>query len=493
MNQYYRLACERRVMRPGRVWLVCALVLTTPLWAAPTATQEPGQEAVEELRVELARLEALLEQLNDDSRQEIDLLRQRVAELEEALSDAEERREDDELAQLIAEADDATAEEKDKEAEAEKQRETMVGRQRNLQALNPEISVLGDFSYDWSDSSEIRDQFVLRGAEIGFQAPLDPSTRFKAFLAGHQEPPEYEVETEEPGEEEEHGHGHGDEISVTIEEIYMEWVALPANSRLRVGKFRQQFGTLNRWHPHGLPSVDVPFALRNIFGHDGLIGLGVGMDFQLPRLWASSNGLTFEIANADNAAAFAGSEFRDPTFLLRLTSFYDLGPDTYFDFGLNGVTGPNDETGDRNTTVASIDFNFLWEPANRARYRGVEIRGELLAADFETEADDSFRSTSLYTYVTAKLARQWSVGFRYDDAELPSPRIELIEGGPIREGLRERAFTPYVTFWQSEFVRLRFQYQYASRDFVWAHGPENDNRLWVQATFAAGPHKHESY
>jgi len=47
--------------------------------------------------------------------------------------------------------------------------------------------------------------------------------------------------------------------------------------------------------------------------------------------------------------------------------------------------------------------------------------------------------------------------------------------------------------WQSEFVRLRVQGQHASRDAAWAGGPESDYRLWLQVTFAAGPHKHESY
>jgi len=55
------------------------------------------------------------------------------------------------------------------------------------------------------------------------------------------------------------------------------------------------------------------------------------------------------------------------------------------------------------------------------------------------------------------------------------------------------AWSPFLTFWQSEFVRLRAQYQHVSRDFASAHGPDDDDRLWVQVTFAAGPHKHEEY
>jgi hypothetical protein len=386
-----------------------------------------------------------------------------------------------------------TEEEKQREQEAETQRESAGGRQRSLQALNPELSVLGDVSLDWSSSGDIQDRFVLRGFEIAFQAALDPYTRFKAFLAAHQEPPLFQPEHHhDEGEESEHSHAHTEEISVSVEEIYMEWLALPANTRLRVGRFRQQFGTLNRWHPHALPSVDIPFAIRNLFGHDGLIGLGVGADWQLPRLWADSNGLTVEIVNADNPLAFAGSDFDDPTFLLRHTGFFDLGPSSFFELGLTGLIGPNGQTDSSGTTLGSIDVNFVWEPVQRARYRGLELRGEYIHSCYETDGD-TIRADSLYAYLSYRLSRRWTVGFRYDDAELPYPDVTLHHGQPFEEGIGERAVSPYLTFWQSEFVRLRLQYQHAWRDFEWEWGPDDDNRLILQVTFAAGPHKHESY
>jgi hypothetical protein len=292
-------------------------------------------------------------------------------------------------------------------------------------------------------------------------------------------------------EEEEDGHDH-DHINVGVEEAYMEWVALPFHTRLNVGQFRQQFGTLNRWHPHALPSVDVPFALRNLFGYDGLVGLGVGVEWQLPGLWATSNTLQVEVVNADNHTAFAGSEFDDPSYLLRHTGFFDLGPDTYLELGLTGLTGPNDETDRSDTDVAGVDLNFVWEPVNRARYRGVEARGEYIRTWYET-GEEQFESSSMYLYLTTKLSRRWSVGIRYDDAELPWPDIELHDDAEFTEGLRERAWSPYLTFWQSEFVRLRFQYQHASRDFEGPYGGDDDDRFWLQVTFAAGPHKHEAY
>jgi hypothetical protein len=453
-----------------------------------TDTGDSATASPEELLKEIQLLREIVEQLAEERDEEIEQLRARIEQLEEQLRKEQADREQDELEQIRAEAEEATAEQAEDEAEADEQRRVFVGRQRNLQALNPEISVLGDVSYDWTDSA-VRDQFLLRAAEFSFQAPLDPYTRFKAFLSGHQEPAELEHE-EEPGDP---AVEHGDEIDLSVEEIYMEWVALPLNTRLRVGKFRQRFGTLNRWHPHALPSADLPFAIRNAFGHEGLVGLGVGVDWQLPGLWASSNSLTLEIVNADNDAAFAGSEFSDPTYLLRHTGFFDLGPDTYLEFGLNGVTGPNDEEGHLDTTVSSLDFNFVWEPVERARYRGVELRGEYMFTRFETEDIGTVESSSRYTYLGWKLSRRWIVGVRYDDAELPWPRIELHDDQPFAEGLREQAWSPYLTMWQSEYVRLRLQYQHVSRDFAWAHGPDDDDRVWLQATFAAGPHKHEAH
>jgi hypothetical protein len=445
---------------PLRGALALALFLFILAPAFPAGEEKP---TCEELAEQLRQMQALVEEL-----------RTRVAALEG-------EREQGELEQLLAEAEEATAEQAAMEQEAEEHREEFVGRQRNLQALNPEISFLGDVSYDWSDT-EARDQFLLRGVEIGFQAALDPYARFKGTVAAHQEAEGLHDE-------------HEDHINVGIEEAYIEWIALPLNTRLRVGRFRQQYGTLNRWHPHALPSVDLPFAIRNIFGHDGLVGLGVGADWQLPGLWASSNGLTLEVVNADNGSAFAGSEFSEPTYLLRHTGFFDLGPDTYFEVGLNGVTGQNSEEDSLDTTVYGLDFAFVWEPVQRAKYRNVELRGEYLHTRFETGEEEfgTVDADSLYAYLSWKFSRRWTVGLRYDYAELPSPRIELLHEQPFTEGLRERAWSPFLTFWQSEFVRLRMQYQHASRDFDWAHGPDDDDRLWLQVTFAAGPHKHEAY
>ena len=493
-----------RIAVPGAA-LVVSLLIGALLVSQPPAMAQTGEQAQDQAReepreepadpaAELERLAQRMRELEELHARQMRELRERLAELEAQLAAAESTREEEELEELLAEAEELTAEEAAREAEAARERETFVGGERALQALNPEISVLGDLSYDYA-SGPTKDGFLIRGVEISLQAPLDPYTRFKLFLAGHQEP--FELSHAEEGEhehaEEEEGHGHGEEIGLSVEEAYMEWVALPFNTRLRVGRFRQQFGTLNRWHPHALPTADSPFALQNVFGHEGLVGLGIGLDWQLPRLWASSNSLTLEITNADNSSAFAGADWDDPAFLLRHTGFFDLGSDSYLDLGLNWAFGPNDASGDHTTDVYGTDFTYVWEPVSRAKYRNFELRGEYIRTRAETEDHGIVSSDSLYAYLSTKLSRRFSVGFRYDDAELPWDRFELYDELEFREGLGERAWTPFVTFWQSEFVRLRLQYQDVSRDFASPRGDTSDRRFWWQVTFAAGPHKHESY
>jgi len=478
---------------PGMAFgLGCVLVAAMAAWPPVARAQEdpssdtPSAESDStELEKEVQALRELLRQLGEERQAEMEDLLRRIAEMEEQLGQAGEREQQEELEAILAEADAATVAEAERERKAEDQREQFVGGERSLQAMNPEISFLGEISYDWSES-DIPDRFVLRSAEIGFQAALDPYTRFKAFLGAHQELPFLEPEAE-PGEEEEHGHGH---LNIGVGEAYMEWVALPGNMRLTVGQFRQQFGTLNRWHIHALPSVDVPFALRNAFGN-GLVGLGVGLDWRIPGPGKASSLVTLQITNPENNFAFPHAHYRDPTFLLRYASFLDLGPDDYFEIGLSGLTGPNGLTDNGRSDLASLDFNYVWEPVQRARYRSVELRGEFIGTRLKGD-DEETRSLSFYTYLDYRFSRRWKVGFRYDNAELPWP-VNLHDEQPFTESLREEAITPYFTFWQSEFVRLRFQYQYVERDFVSAAGPEKDNRAWVQVTFAAGPHKHDAY
>jgi len=117
----------------------------------------------------------------------------------------------------------------------------------SLQALNPEISVTGDMIGTYQHQRQETDnwRFKFRGLGLHLESYLDPYTRFKAAVSVNEE-------------------------EAKLGEAYMTRFGILEDVNLTVGKFRQQFGVVNRWHKHGLDQVDFPLPLRMIFGDGGL-------------------------------------------------------------------------------------------------------------------------------------------------------------------------------------------------------------------------------
>jgi len=120
----------------------------------------------------------------------------------------------------------------------------------NLNRLNPEISATGDIRFQTDPDAPTSDNVDIREFEFSFQSALDPYAKTKIFLSAGEE-------------------------GVNVEEGYAYWTGLPGGLRLDLGRFRQQVGELNRWHPHALPESELPLVLREYFGAEGLRGDGV--------------------------------------------------------------------------------------------------------------------------------------------------------------------------------------------------------------------------
>ena len=82
-----------------------------------------------------------------------------------------------------------------------------------------------------------------------------------------------------------------------------------------------------------------------------------------------------------------------------------------------------------------------------------------------------------YSYLEGMVWRNFYFGLRYDQVE-----------DPLDPAADQWNLEPYATWWQSEYVRLRAAYSRFRDD-----AGIRDHRFDLQVTFAAGPHKHESY
>jgi hypothetical protein len=248
-----------------------------------------------------------------------------------------------------------------------------------------------------------------------------------------------------------------------------------------------------------------------VIGDEGLNQTGFILKWFMPPLIAHANELTLEVTNAENETLFAGEFFSIPAALLHLKNYYDLSTSTYLELGLSGMWGMNNKLGYineydhladeswRQTWVAGADLTIFWSPPERAKYRSFTWRTEGYFVDKETtsiiedvasgwaEEDGKRISWGAYSYLQFQLSPRWYLGVRGDVA-LPTRRVENKIAWDV---------VPYVTFWQSEFVYLRLEYQHGAR-IPHAHGDHEmetrtDDRILLQVDFAAGPHKHEKY
>ena len=440
------------------------LFLVAALPGAGTAATQQESVEVAALQQRIAALESVLESMQSEYGTRLAALEQKLertpavdepapteSESESALVAVERAALEAELAGILGRAEDQAA----GEELAPTPERRFTGQTRNLNELNPEISVTGDTFLQLSDDSgnPESNQFRIAEFEMAFQAPLDPYSMAKAFVVF------------EEGEFE-------------LEEAFIDWTSLPAGLGLKFGALRNDFGKLNRWHQHALAQSGRPLVHQSFFGEDGLRGTGVGLSWLPKPFLGDYNELWLQVTNDQNDVSFSGRGFDEPVVTLHETNYWDLSDATYLEVGISASTGVNDELGNFRTLVVGTDWNLNWTPAARALYKGLEVRGEFLWQRRE-ELERTRDSYGAYTYATYKLNRRLFLGLRGDWTDLPEEPGSSVWG-----------FSPYMDWWQSEWVRLRVQYSYSSRMF---ETPQAENRLFFQVTWALGPHKHERY
>ena len=475
-----------------RVSAAVFLFLAT-LFASDGAFAEEGSARdIEELRRQLLELREQIDEMKAQHTAEIKALRETIEELSTAKPEGEGPQDDLATLRSLAEAE-ASKEAPEKETEEV----TFKAGALSLQALNPEISVTGDMVGSYRHEDEETDSWVFdfRGLGLHFESYLDPYTRFKAAVSVNEQ-------------------------EAKLGEAYMTRFGILDDVNLTIGKFRQQFGVVNRWHKHGLDQVDFPLALRRMFGNGGLNQTGLSLDWNMPPIGDSSHELIFQLTNGENKRLFGSNSWDTPSLLLHYKNFRDLTKNTYLEFGTSALLGWNDEwqvhkekyedgqtygvwlkDHDRLPTwVFGGDLSLRWEPTDRMRYRNVEWRTEFYYLDRQIQdlfagGRDHVNAWGGYSYVQTKLSRRWETGLRFDYYEpdykryAALPQLSLTPLAYPERGAYRWQLGPYLTWHQSPFVRFRLEYDHEDGRGM----EEPENRIMFQMIFAAGPHKHERY
>lgn len=331
--------------------------------------------------------------------------------------------------------------------------------------FNPDIGVVADMVgilSESEDDEEGNDRISAREVEIVFGHDVDPYLRLDSTVA----------------------FSDGEEAS--LEEAYLSYWGLPVVLNLKVGRFRPRVGVATTLHRDSLDTIDEPFVVADLFGPEGYSRTGAEVSGFLPLPYDS---VTHELiagvleGGSGEEGALFGETRRRPTLYGRLRNFWEIDEISSLNLGVSFLTGSSDEDAGFEVRAAGIDSSFT-------RYIGeigrLKLLGEVylqerseLAAEGENIPDISNENTSplgSYVLFDYRFAQRWAAGARWD----------YLEPTLAAAGIVNRAYSTYLTFMQSEFARLRFQYQRAELS-----ESVDDNRFMLQATAAIGTHKHQ--
>jgi hypothetical protein len=310
--------------------------------------------------------------------------------------------------------------------------------------------------------------FEFRSAELGLAASIDPFARGYAFINGT--PDGFEVE-----------------------EAAIVTTSLPYNLTVKGGRFFADFGRLSHFHNDALPFVNRPIVLDRYVGGESQAD-GVELSYLAPVSQYLNLTLgAYNKVGADNDRV-SNAQPRDLskfTYLGRAATFINLNDNNSLDLGASYAYTPKVTIEDRGARhLAGIDLTYRYIPLGEAAYRGLVWGTEVLYNSEKrpvdilvTNVETGEQTTEtvlrrhgafgLYSYIEPRLSRRLYPGFLFEWVQ------------DLDRGLSNTtAFSPYITFWASDFQRFRLQYTNL------AQPGGHDNQGFIQWTVILGTHVH---
>lgn len=347
--------------------------------------------------------------------------------------------------------------------------------------LNPELTVFIDTGFSISSRGENKalNRFNLREVELDLRAAISPSADGVLILALGEE-----IESSADGDVEIDRH-------VDIEEGYIDFHTLPWDLSLKIGKLRSAFGRNNLLHTHDLPQVTRPLAVTNFLGPEGLSTTGASLGWLVPNPWNKYFEATMELVNADGGAEspiLGGPNAENPAALGHLKFFDDLTENSTLELGGSYLFAHTSNDTNFDANVFALDAAYQWIHPDPSKFRSFLLQGEAFWAANDIDAgffgSDRNHSFGAYVFGQYQLNRDWYAGLRTDYSEFPNAASR----GPDDYDF---ALSPYVTWYITEFLRVRLEYQH--RMFEIDGSRRSEEAVLVQFTGVVGAHPPHPY
>ena len=287
------------------------------------------------------------------------------------------------------------------------------------------------------------------------------------------------------------------EAFAELEEAWVETTALPAGLSVRMGRFYSNIGYLNSWHSHAWDFVNQPLAYEAFLGSqyfdDGVqLRWLAPTDFYLELGGELFRGDTFPAAGAGHSGIGSSSLTAKTGGDLGLSHSWLFGLSWFNAEAIERESGTEDEplafTGDTEMVIASLVWK--WAPYGNARERSFKFQAEYLwrnedghyglpsgAAEPWDENQQGWYAQAIYQPLP-----RWRLGLRYDQLSGGTADQAFVATPLYSAGSDPQRYSLMVDWSNSEFSRLRFQYEYDQS------GLDDDNQFAVQYIFSIGAH-----
>ncbi len=294
---------------------------------------------------------------------------------------------------------------------------------------------------------------------------------------------------------------HG-QTSIELELAYLQTLALPDGFTVRAGQFYSDFGYQNSRHSHTWDFVDQPLVYEAMLNGQ-YKDPGVQVTWLAPTdtyilLGAEAfSGDSFPAANAAHSGNGANNLFMKVSGDLNDSNAWQAGlsymslrsTDRVSDLASGGTAH---FTGD--TNIAGFDLIWKWSPNGNFHERNLIFQTEYLhrsetgtlgvdyAAGGGFLGPYSGSQNGWYAQAAYQFMPRWRVGLRYDRLSSDNSAPGLNQSQILAAGFVPKRLSGMVDFSNSEFSRIRLQYNHD------ASGPVSANQVFLQYIVSLGAH-----
>jgi hypothetical protein len=321
--------------------------------------------------------------------------------------------------------------------------------------------------------------FTVQNLETTFEGAIDPYFKGQANIV-------FQIDKD-------------GESFLEVEEAFLTSMSLPLNLQVKAGTFFTEFGRLNPFHPHAWDFADQPLVNGRFLGPDGLRNPGVRLSWLAPTDNYTELFFTVQDSQGETAYSFRNEEelfgreavetrvraMEDMLYTPRITTSFEVTDETTVLLGASAAFGPNSTGRDKDTLIYGLDMFWKWKSSYASGgfpfvTWQTEVMGRRFEAGEDVDAalpDETMDNWGTYSQICWGFKKRWVAGLRGDYVNGEEEAVDPL-------GFERWRLSPNLTFYPSEFSKIRLQYNYD--DILGSDSTEHS--VFLQFEFLLGSH-----